>query len=165
MNIQQVLRELDLEIGRLQQARAILNGPEESIAGKRVQTTKTEVSDAARSNRSAGQKLRWIKRKQAAKREVRQAARALVAKTAVPKAIAKPGSPKKTATTRRDSKKVFAPRASLKTTSGKKGIVEKRSPKEIATPVPSPRKSQAAQPVAAVLPKQAAAAVPDLPVS
>ncbi len=98
MNLDQILREFDLEIGRLQQARAILVGTETTITRKRGRPAGTTsakkvsmtpavrgLSDEARAKMAAGQKARWDKVKQAK----RIAAPSIAAKPAASKRAAK----------------------------------------------------------------------------
>jgi hypothetical protein len=88
MKIQDIVVEIDAEISRLQQAKALLTGTTESrkpgrpisLAGKA--RTRRTLSAEARERIAAAQRVRWSKSKKAAKKAARSAAAASTAKKA-----------------------------------------------------------------------------------
>jgi hypothetical protein len=92
MDIQHIALEIDAEISRLQQARALLAGTETVVkpkprrpAGASLLNKKKAVrtlSAEARAKIAAAQKARWAKSKRAAKKEARNAVALAVAKKA-----------------------------------------------------------------------------------
>jgi len=92
MDTKNIVLEIDAEISRLQQVRALLAdtntgrpkpraSASASLRNKRPVRT---LRDAARAKISAAQKARWAKSKRAAKKEVRNAAAAAAAKKTTP---------------------------------------------------------------------------------
>jgi hypothetical protein len=70
METQDILAQIDAEIGKLQQVRAILtgfatNGPTRNVS--QSATKKRQLSSEARAKISAAQKARWANAKKAAK--------------------------------------------------------------------------------------------------
>ncbi len=72
MNIAAIVKELDQEIARLEQAKAILAGPAKPEPGRVMKNTTTStpakkrtMSAAGRARIAAAQKARWAKAKQA----------------------------------------------------------------------------------------------------
>ncbi len=92
MDRNNIVLEIDAEISRLQEARALLAGTNagkpkpRASASASVRSNKPvrTLSDAARAKISAAQKARWAKSKRAAKKEARNAAAAAAAKKTTP---------------------------------------------------------------------------------
>ena len=88
MDRNNIVLEIDAEISRLQQARALLAGTNAGKPKPRASASASlrnnkpvrTLSDAARAKISAAQKARWAKSKRAAKKEARNAAAAAAAK-------------------------------------------------------------------------------------
>ena len=92
MNIQDIVLEIDAEVSRLQQVKALLTGTSTtgkrkpgrpantSLAGKA--RTRRTLSAAARERIAAAQRARWAKSKRAAKKAARRTAAASTAKNA-----------------------------------------------------------------------------------
>ena len=113
MNIQDIVVEIDAEISRLQQAKALLAGisttemrkpgrPANASSAGKARTRRT-LSAEARERIAAAQRARWAKSKKAAKK----AASAKVAKKSVP---VKKAVPTKTASASK-TKAAIAPKA------------------------------------------------------
>jgi len=64
MNIEQVIESLDEEIGKLQQAKAILNGTGVTTTGR----TRRHMSAEAKARIAAAQRARWAKIRAAKKK-------------------------------------------------------------------------------------------------
>jgi len=88
MDTNNIVLEIDAEISRLQQARALLAGTNTGKPKPRASASASlrnnkpvrTLSDAARAKISAAQKARWAKSKRAAKKEARNTAAAAAAK-------------------------------------------------------------------------------------
>lgn len=67
MDTAQLISEIDSELSRLQQARALLSGRDSATQPKLARKKRT-LSPEARARIAAAQKLRWAKQKRAAKK-------------------------------------------------------------------------------------------------
>ena len=110
MDTNNIVLEIDAEISRLQQARALLAGTNAGIPKPRASASASlrsnkpvrTLSDAARAKISAAQKARWAKSKRAAKKEARNAAAAAAAKKTIPNGpVRKKASAKKAVSVKR----------------------------------------------------------------
>jgi hypothetical protein len=110
MDTNNIVLEIDAEISRLQQARALLAGTNagkpkaraSASASLRSNKPVRTLSDAARAKISAAQKARWAKSKRAAKKEARNTAAAAAAKKTIPNGpVRKTASAKKAATVKK----------------------------------------------------------------
>ena len=92
MDTNNIVLEIEAEISRLQQARALLAGTNAGKPKPRASASASlrnnkpvrTLSAAARAKISAAQKARWAKSKRAAKKEARNAAAAAAAKKTTP---------------------------------------------------------------------------------
>jgi hypothetical protein len=100
MDTESIIQEIDSEISRLEQARAILSGiTVKRSPGRPKQTqavlktvaaspTKRVLSAEARARIAAAQKLRWAKSKRAAKKAVKKAVKKAAVKSVPAKKVA-----------------------------------------------------------------------------
>ena len=152
MNVDQILKELDRGIERLQRARAVLTNAEttakaapaavkrgrpagsKSVAKVVAAPAARTVSDEARAKMAAGQKARWLKVKRAAKREERKAALAVAPKPVVARREAVKAVPAKpTAVKKAVAKKVPKPVVAKKVVKKAAVAVKKQLAKKAST--------------------------------
>ena len=106
MNIQDIVVEIDAEISRLQQVKALLAGTSTTKNRKRGgpairsfpgnARTRHTLSAEARAKIAAAQKARWAKSKKAAKKAARSTAGASTAKRATPASLRAKNTKKRT---------------------------------------------------------------------